>query len=550
MARTLLAREGVRKRLLAFPDGERRLTNLLHCVELLQTASVREKLGIEGLLKWFAAQLQRGYGDAEALQMRLETDERALKVITVHKSKGLEFPIVFCPYPWSALETGSKEATYHDPNEKTVLVKDLGSADQPAHKSLEMQETLAEQCRLFYVALTRAKYRCYICWGGVKDAGLTAPAYLFHYPNDSGSPALAEAVSSHFETLSDARLLEDLRGLERRSNGTIEIVSMPPASTESYHRPEPSIHDFDVRKFSGKIRRDWGTASFSSWTAGSSHVDDLRDHDALQPAEAVPATPIVKDDDAGTIRQFPRGTRAGSCLHAILQAIDFTDAGSPRFEMVVHEQLDRFGFKPEWREPVCRLIRAVLDTPLRGLDQPVVLGQLRNERRVTEMEFILPLDPVTPRRLQEVFTAHPSAPVSPGFANRLGKLEFPAYQGLMKGFIDLVFEWDGRYYLVDWKSNYLGSAIEDYAPEALGRAMETSFYVLQYHLYSVALHRYLYRRLSGYSYERHFGGIFYIFLRGVDKAGSVESGVYRDRPPVGRIEMLNALLSESFVEKR
>jgi exodeoxyribonuclease V beta subunit len=113
----------------------------------------------------------------------------------------------------------------------------------------------------------------------------------------------------------------------------------------------------------------------------------------------------------------------------------------------------------------------------------------------------------------------------------------------MKGFIDLVFEWRGRYYLLDWKSNYMGPAVDDYGPEALGRSMEGNWYILQYHIYAVALHRYLERRLSGYSYERHFGGTFYVFLRGVDPVRGSRFGIYRDRPPAERIMALNTLLS-------
>jgi exodeoxyribonuclease V beta subunit len=119
----------------------------------------------------------------------------------------------------------------------------------------------------------------------------------------------------------------------------------------------------------------------------------------------------------------------------------------------------------------------------------------------------------------------------------------------MKGFVDLVFEWGGRYYLLDWKSNYLGPGVEDYAREALHKVMESSYYVLQYHLYAVALHRYLGARVPGYKYDRHFGGVFYIFLRGVDPAPSPQFGVYYDKPPAGRIASLSSLLSEDSVEK-
>ena len=520
-----------------------RLTNLQHCIELLQNAAVQQKLGIEGLLKWFTAQQGGGTEDTEARQIRLETDEKALKIITIHKSKGLEFPVVFCPYAWSALGKPSAQATYHDPEDKTVLVKDLGSDALAGHQSIEMQEALAEQCRLFYVALTRAKYRCYICWGGVKEAGLTAPAYLFHYPEGKSAPGLAEAVRSHFENLTDKECRKNLEDLARKSEGTIEITDLPAASDVEYRQPVSQALTLAARKFRGEIARDWGLASFSAWTAGSPHAAEMPDRDAVAAAPALVEEPLMSSSSGRSILDFPKGTRAGSCLHAIFEELDFTAAASALVGELVREKLNRFGFDPTWQEPVSRMVRDVLDVPLEGVDGGLILGQLAGDRRLTEMEFCFPLDHVTPRKLQQVFAAHPAAPVSSGFADRVGKLGFTPLRGMMKGFIDLVFEWRGRYYLLDWKSNYLGPTVENYGPEALGRSMEGSFYVLQYHLYAVALHRYLEKRLPGYSYERHFGGAFYVFLRGVDSARGSHFGIYRDLTSADRIMALNILLS-------
>ena len=190
-----------------------------------------------------------------------------------------------------------------------------------------------------------------------------------------------------------------------------------------------------------------------------------------------------------------------------------------------------------------RVIRNVLATPLEVGDDGVVLGQLTRSRRIAEMEFSFPLDRVTPLGLREVFAAYPAGQYSSRFAERLGSLGFAPLRGMMRGFIDLVFEWRGRHFLIDWKSNSLGDAVESYARGRLQEVMESRFYVLQYHLYAVALHRYLSWRIPGYSYEKDFGGAFYVFLRGVDPARGPEAGIYFDRPPVARIEALNRLLS-------
>ncbi len=544
MARTLLLREGVRKRLLAFPDGERRLTDLLHCFELLQDAAVREKLGVEGLLKWFAVQRQGGGGDKDAQQIRLETDEKALKVITVHKSKGLEFPIVFCPYAWSALEPGSDQATCHDPEDKTVLIKDLGSPDLAGHLSAEKQEALAEQCRLFYVALTRARHRCYVCWGAVRGAGLTAPAYLLHHREGPGSPAAAQAVREEFESLTDNRIMADLERLERSSGGAIEILAVPDASPECCRSGVSLPPVYGARQFRAGIERDWGTASFSGWTAGRPHGGELPDHDAAAPGPSAVEGSPVPAAAAGTLLGFHRGVRAGSFLHAVFEDLDFTLAETQVLEELVSAKLDAFGFERAWQAAVCRSVRDVLTVPLGGPDCGIVLGRLPRGRRLAEMEFHLPLGRVTAHDLMEVFESCPAPPVSTGFAARLGRLGFVPLRGMMRGFVDLVFEWGGRYYLLDWKSNFLGPAVEDYSPESLREAMESSYYVLQYHLYSVALNRYLAARVPGYDYERAFGGVFYVYLRGVDPAHGPGFGIYRDKPPAKRIEQLSSLLSE------
>ncbi|MCK5193831.1 MAG: hypothetical protein KAQ71_08480, partial [Desulfobulbaceae bacterium] len=180
MFRKFMAQEKVRERLLKFPDGERRLTNLLHLAEILHKESVEKKTGITGLLKWLSEQRNNPTLESETHQLRLESDEHAVKIITIHKSKGLEFPIVFCPFSWEGSIIKDQEIVFHDSDNKEFTL-DLGSSEKSIHLAIAQNELLAENMRLLYVALTRAIKRCYLVWGRFNTAETSAMAYLFHY---------------------------------------------------------------------------------------------------------------------------------------------------------------------------------------------------------------------------------------------------------------------------------------------------------------------------------------------------------------------------------
>ena len=182
MLRHLAVEQGVRQRLLGYPDGERRLTNFLHLSELLHAACVEHQLGMNGVLKWLGQEMQTGNtAPREECELRLESDEKAVRIITVHKSKGLEFDVVFCPYVWSDAKA---RAAFHDPDENYRLTLDLANNDD--HKPLQEKEALAEALRLFYVAVTRAKHRCTMVWRAKTKPDRCAPAYL----GSGGQPAI------------------------------------------------------------------------------------------------------------------------------------------------------------------------------------------------------------------------------------------------------------------------------------------------------------------------------------------------------------------------
>lgn len=539
MAATLITRQQVRRRLLTLSDGERRLTNLLHCCQLLHQAALQERLGIEELLRWLAKVCQGGQVTrVEEQQIRLETDEQAVKIVTIHKSKGLEYPVVFCPFCWDTFTGKEDVVTFHDPD-TAEIVQDVGSPDLDRHKSLAKREALAENARLLYVALTRAKELCVVSWGAFRDAGKSAMAWLLHPLEGRKAEPLHEIMEEHFTKLDDQSIQSQLESLAAASHGALQICSIPASSTATYRPPALAAQDFTCRTLRREIARDWGLSSFSAIVSGRSRAGE-QDRDSL----GTPPVPVVPSVPPGrTFLDFPRGIRAGTALHEMLETLEFSLEPEEDARQLVREKLAQFGFEPHWQEPVWQMLQKVMSTPL-DPDQPELhLSRLERRQRLHEVEFSFPLDLLTSRKLKAAFAVHRGPELPESLPEALERLDFAPVRGAMRGFIDLVFEWNERFYLADWKSNFLGSDVSAYDRQALRESMVRELYVLQYHLYVVALDRYLSFRVPGYRYRAHFGGVYYLFLRGMDPAHGFQYGVYSDRPSESLIRELSRCLN-------
>ena len=541
MVAALITRQQVRSRLLALPGGERRLTNVLHCCELLHQAALKGGLGIEELLKWLAeARQQGGMSRLDDHQIRLETDEQAVRIVTVHKSKGLQYPIVFCPFCWN---TGARtgEVIFHDLKQSGKLVMDIGSVELESHQRIAEREGLAESVRLLYVALTRAQYRCVAVWGAFRDAGESALAYLLHPPAKLEPVNLVRSLQSHFDALSDETILSDLQRLTEGRCAGIALSNVPQPSPEMYAPPAKQAAGLACRTLTCEIPRGWGVASFSSLIAGKAQKTELPDHDSLWRSRGeeveLPLRPRIQ-----TFLDFPRGRRAGTALHELFETVDFSLQLVDPARQLVREKLAQFGFETAWLEPVLQMIHDVLSTPLDPNADAFSLSSLPGARRLHELDFSFPLDLLTSKRLRAAFGVHCSLEFPAALPEALEQLDFVPVRGAMKGFIDLVFERDGRFYLADWKSNFLGGEPEAYRQAALREVMMSELYVLQYHLYAVALDRYLAFRIPEYQYRTHFGGVYYLFLRGMSPQRGSEYGVFRDRPPEALIRELSRCL--------
>lgn len=527
MLRALLHRRNLAASLLASPYGERRLTNFLHLGELLQQVS-SELDGEYALLRWLGEAVNRQSGqDAEQI-LRLESERKLVQIVTIHKSKGLEYPLVFLPFICS--HRSADTPLYHEADEagnRTIL--DLtGNEDSLAEAD---KERLAEDLRLLYVALTRGVYATWLGLAPVRsgngksektDLHQTAIGYLLQKGEEGDAATMATALSA---------LAEDLPGVAVGEPSLTRPAPLPPE--------EEQLGEPQVRRFGGTLERDWWISSYSGLAAqGHGHSKGVLanpgfDDEVVTEAAALAAEEPVQAPQP-SIFTFPKGARPGTLLHSLFETIDFESAAGEPLAQHIATLLAQDGFDESWAQVLQQQVEAVLDTPLEtGLGEPVRLRDLAPERKQVELEFFLPMGRVTAPALTALCQQHD--PLSRG--NK--PLSFATVQGMLKGFIDLVFEWQGRWYLLDYKSNHLGMSPADYSRPALEQAMVEHRYDLQYQLYSLALHRLLALRLPGYDFDQHFGGVFYLFLRGMP-----QGGIFHTRPSRELVLGLDRLFSE------
>jgi exodeoxyribonuclease V beta subunit len=531
MLRDLVVRERVAERLLAFPDGERRLTNLAHVSELLQATAAHQRGGMDALVEWLADARQAVRPldvTEEAHLVRLESDAGLVQIVTVHKAKGLQYPVVFCPFLWDGRLHAERAETVvcHEPGVDGPTL-DLGAPVAPERRARARTEELAERLRLLYVALTRAKHRCHVVWGNVNEGGTSALAWLLH----AGTPpADIDGVKAHYGGLDGARLRAELRPLVAAGEGTISVATLPAGGVVRFRPPAVDVERLAPRRLRHRLRAGYTVASFSALVAEDAELE-RRDFDQMDERPREESAAPRRD-----VHGFPRGARAGLCLHAILEATDFVapDRG------IIGPALATAGIEDAWTPVVGDWIERVLATPL---DETAGfrLDTVPRARRVDELEFYYPI-----HGLDLVALAHDLADVGfagGAFADAAARLPSRTIEGFFKGFIDCVLAHDGRYFVLDYKSNWLGDSLDAYAAPALVPAMARGQYWLQYLIYAVAVHRWLGRRVPDYDYERHFGGVRYLFLRGMDPARGMRSGVYADRPGRAVIERIDAVLA-------
>jgi exodeoxyribonuclease V beta subunit len=580
--------EGLPGRVLARPDGERELTDIRHTGQLLHAAATTEQLGVTALAAWLRqriAEADRDTGNEERSR-RLESDAEAVQVLTIHRSKGLEFPVVYFPYLWDPSWISDDDPPiYHDPDAGNERTLDVGGKRGPGfakHWDRYVREQRGEELRLAYVALTRAQHQAVVWWAGSWDSRDSPLGRLLFARDADGTVA-----ASGSGVPPDDEVVAHFSALAARAPGCISVEhSVGPGAAGWAGDPRP-VAELRAGRFDRQLDERWRRTSYSGITAGAhdarvaseAEQDLVSDEvEALLPARAEADTVSVDRDDialrtvAAALDAMPSGREVGTLVHSVLEATDFAapDVGHELLAAVRREQRRQ---RVDIGEPatVAAGLQLAIETPLGPLLDDVRLRDITRLDRVNEMVFELPLvgGDIPTAELAVVDVASllrhhlPADDPLAGYPDRLADPSLAGdLRGYLTGSLDLVLRTHGpdghaRFAVVDYKTNRLAPAGEPltawhYRPAALAEEMQRAHYPLQAVLYLAALHRYLRWRLPGYDPEHHLAGVFYLFVRGMGGAanprvGPQPCGVFGWRPPTAFIEALSDLLDRGLV---
>ncbi|HKL19990.1 MAG TPA: exodeoxyribonuclease V subunit beta, partial [Halalkalibaculum sp.] len=535
MFRQFMHEEDISEKVIMRSDGERKLTNLIHLSELIQSKEQEGKTGTRSLLQWLARKRNEEQRDREEEQLRLESDENLVKVVTMHRSKGLEYPIVFCPFLWHSPEykDKGKPIIYHDRKDETKVYLDFYGKDDPdrGSKLFQMaQEDLAESVRLAYVAITRAEQKCIINWMHTSKSEYSPFGYLLIGP-EKAFEALQGVVSKE-ESYSAVQTADFDEALNKLTEGKPELFSLRRGIKSGQQQLflESGTETLEPAKnFERKASLQAGksVSSFSSLIQNR-EADYEIDYDIFLEDTSVSEAKSAGKDSL-TVFNFPKGPNPGTAIHHIFEEINFRNIEGS--EDTIESALNRQDIDPKWVPVVYDMIEQTVTKNLLEPDNLLRLSDIESKNIMPEIEFYFSSGEARLQELLKIIRRDKKIPQTiTGFSD----------DGYIKGFIDLTFEYDGRYYILDYKTNYLGEAVDKYGKEAMKHEMHEAMYDLQYHLYILALHRYLGKMIKGYSYDKHIGGAFYLFVRGINEKGM--EGVYFDRPDSELVQKLDAYL--------
>ncbi|WP_049768006.1 exodeoxyribonuclease V subunit beta [Shewanella pealeana] len=526
---TLASQTQIIERLLSGEEGDRRLTDFRHLGELLQQKAT-ELDGSSALINWYEQALIENLPNEEA-QLRLESEQNLVQVVTIHKSKGLEYPICFVPFVSLSRDNRKRPAPmlYHDDNQ---LIWDIEQTDEGWDR--QKRETLAEDLRLLYVALTRPVLKCYLYIANhsrfTKKSGMSSQLH---------ETAIGYLLGVEDKACDYDRLLAQAQLLQQKDPQAISLSELPAAGSDEYSDTTLVVlekEDTTEQQLAPKILNrpmltPWRVGSYSGLVKHLAHEKVLPGMDD----EQFPELDVIQDEvDSSPSRfTFERGANAGSFMHLVLELIDFTQAETD-LEQQLPIAMAKYGIDESWTEVLKDWYLDLLYAPLAS-DNSLMLAQLTAGQKLVEMEFYLPINALSCDKLNSLLTE---------FGYSAG-LSFDELQGMLKGFVDLTFEHNNQFFIADYKSNHLGDDLSQYHYANMQHAIRSHRYDLQYIIYTLALHRYLALRMANYDYDLHIGGSFYLFLRGMSTS-SPQSGVFYDKPPKLLIEKLDALFGNQM----
>ncbi|WP_343729655.1 exodeoxyribonuclease V subunit beta [Duganella sp.] len=515
--------------------GERRLTNLLHLAELLQSAS-RQLDGEQALIRWLAEQIEGGEGAGDERVLRLESDAELVKVVTVHKSKGLEYPLVYLPFAVTARKVERRNRSFFEFSDDDG-VRRIDMALTDTAMELVERARLQEDLRLMYVALTRARHFLWL--------GVTALSARKAGDNTLHESALGYLLTGGVPLPSDLMMERWQHACQGCAAIGITTLPMNTQTPTRLNRVEQRPPLLDTQHYGGHFERDWSVGSFSSLarrtgptgtiSAAGPVPRDAQQEKLLEGADLPAMVQPTRVEDAPWHR-FPRGSVPGNFLHEQLEWMGqegFAIVDHETFESRLTRRVERAGWANRLDDTLAWL-REIASTPLPYLNAP--LSHIAAP--LPEMEFWFPSERLGTGALDRLCAAH-----------LLGGASRPALperelHGMLKGFCDLVFEHEGRYWVLDYKSNALGGGDAAYHEPALIGAMAEHRYDIQGAIYMLALHRLLQSRLGdAYDPAEQLGGAIFMFLRGIGNAQT--RGCYRIEPDPELLDGLDRLLGVS-----
>ncbi len=530
MIRDFMVREDRLARLLALENGERLASDLFHLGELLQRESFSNA---EALLLWLHDKMF-GFDEGEGAEIRLESDFKTIQIMTIHKSKGLEFPIVFLPfglfktraenagvYVAQPVKEGEGEGAEASIAEKVgarrYIFANEGNSDETNYFQ---RQAIAEDIRLLYVALTRAKFHTYV--GYSKDLKKrmyenNALAYLMGIERDMKGAGVNFNEGIHNVTIFDDFIDSPIKKVEAEKS----LASKTPAI---FNRPIAPL---------------WRFTSFSSlsYNAKASYFTPLLEDELELETDENPADTMILAESL-----FPKGAITGNFIHEILE--DYPPAQLEDRELLEKEVVRNFAHLvsesqlPALTDELMVWLQDILHAklPLTQNLNEILSGNLN----IKELEFIFPIENrVHKDALNAILNTHLERSPDAG-------LQFETIEGFLRGFIDLFFELDGKYYVADYKSNTLGTRKQDYHEAQMLHSIKHAHYDLQYLIYTVAVVKFLKNQKPDFDYERDFGGVFYFYLRGM--ASGETTGIYYIKPDYEIIETLIDLFGEDSKE--
>lgn len=468
------------------------LTNLHQLTELLHKTQTSKKLSDLDVISWLNRGINGQTNEGDEYEQRIESDEEAVKIVTIHSSKGLEYNIVFAPYLDFIL---GKDARYNKGkvcsfrNPKTKYYQSFPEYDtlNADEKIIFDQQESQENSRLIYVAITRAVYKCFIYKSNAKDSPLT-------YFVDA--------------------LKETNPNLITQTNQYPTATTYSPLTTNHY--PLTTNHspvNFQL------LQKNWHKLSYSFLKAPYQYYPTIKSNQKLNAY------------DNFIFNDLAKGAKAGNMLHYIFENIQLDNPKS--WPQAINNALKNFTTKEtdNYKTKLLELLQHSLNTTLNIAGQSFTLSAVNAKKCINEFEFDFMVSPFKIPQLKALEDANTQINLSPG--NNL--------EGVMNGKIDLFFEHLGKYYVLDWKSNYLGNDIENYNTNNLNQAMNHSNYHLQYLIYTLATKKYLESRLPSFNYQTQFGGVIYLFVRGL-RTGQ-QTGVFIAQPSAKKIQLLDEILS-------